>query len=1125
MKRREFLRASAYSSAVLGGSSVGTSLLFPSSSLASPGFGAGNGRVLVNVMMLGGADLRHLFVPPPGTDYGAVFWAARETIFNISGASNWDPMVSYANGFDEITVDGETFGINKNAGWLKQQILDGNVAIVCNVVGSQNQRHDHSQLIMNSGYPGIQNYDFNTSGWGGRLAQTMGNANVVSMANSISLFAYGDDAINRNLQVISAPDTRNIALLEPGDGAISSADQNAIARSLKSYYFKKNDIDLEGTPYLKILQHERAIRDFGRNVQGILSQTGNAQSQALQDLITGSTSVTKLNDIKFARQCSGIYDSFLVNEANPTTMGFRVASLEYNGWDTHKNLDNKVGQNLDDIFGLNRSLHTLTTALENRFGTGISDDTAYVFTSDFGRQIASNGTNGTDHGKGTYMMVMSNSVRGGVYGEMFPQSEVTPNFNGDIQFDKNGAFIVGRTSYERVLGELCDWVQPGSGATVFAGRFSASEEAGANLYTLFSKNLFDISGNVTSALGNGLASATVVITSTFDSNIRWTVTTDQNGVFSTGAVAINGTYDIAASKSGYQFSATTLTVNGADTSIDFSGIAAAFTGTVSGRITTPDGRGIAGLTFWDVSKYPSTVTTDNDGYYVIEDYIGGESVWLNLNGAINGKYTYQAAGWNGGAFVHNGSAEVARNFILTPVQGSISGRIVDEFGDGIAGLTFWDITKYPETVTTDSDGYYMITGYTSGNSIYFNMYSAISNQYTFRASGWNGGSITHDGTAMTGFDFVFTKSLNTISGRITTPDGKGVSGLTFWDVSRYPATVTTDANGYYMIGGYSVGDAVYFNMNSISDYTVSASGWSGGFFNHDGSSMMRNFIVNPKTNSEFIGTVSGRITTPDGRGIAGITFWDVSKYPSKVTTDNDGYYIIEGYSGGETVWMNLYSATTGKYTFQAAGWSGNNFIHNGGAEVARDFIFTSLQGSISGRIVDEFGDGIAGLTFWDVSKYPDTVTTDSDGYYMINGYNGGETIWLNLFTATGGSTGGSYSSVADGWGGGTIIHDGTAMSGFDYIFTRKQGTISGRITTPDGKGVGGLTFWDVSRYPVTVTTDANGYYMIGGYKVGDGVYFNMNSIADYSVTASGWTGTFFNHDGLKMIRDFIVTLK
>ncbi|HFD31900.1 MAG TPA: DUF1501 domain-containing protein [Gammaproteobacteria bacterium] len=1116
MKRREFLKTSAYSSALVGG----TSLSLSSKVFSSPGYGDGNGKILLNTMLLGGADLRHLFVPPPTTDYGIEFWAARKSIF--FGGANWDPNASYTADYDEITIDGVTFGINKKAAWLKQQILNGNVAIVCNVFGSSNQRHDHSQLIMNSGNPDIQNYNFDTSGWGGRLVESIGNvANVVSLAKSISLFCYGSNPSDRNTKVISAPDTRNIALLEIGSDVVKPPSQQVMARVLKSYYQKKNDVDLEGTPYLKILQHERAIRSFGQNINSVLSQNGNEPSQALQDLITGTTTIAKLNQPDFGHQCSGVYDSLLVNQADPSYMGFRVASMEYNDWDTHKNLKNRFEKNLDDLFGLNRALHTLDNELKTKFGTNIGKDMVYTFTSDFGRQIASNGTNGTDHGVGTYMMVMGESVRGGIYGEMFPLEDIIPNANNQTRFNQQGAYIIGKTSFERVLGEVVDWIQPGSGSIIFTNRDTAAEESGANLYTLFSKTLYTISGQVTSTLGNGISGATVIITSATNPRINWTLTTTDDGSFSSDQLAINDSYNISVTKTGYLFESSSVTILDTDSTINFIGTPGEFTGTVSGRITTPDGRGIADLTFWDVSKYPSKVTTDSNGYFIIEGYTGGETVWLNMYSAADSKYTYEPAGWDGAAFVHNGAAEVARNFIFTPVAGSISGRIVDEFGDGIAGLTFWDVSQYPETVTTDSDGYFMITGYSGGETVWFNMYTAIGNQYTYEAIGWPGGSIIHDGSAMSGYDFVFTRKQGTISGRITTPDGIGIPGLTFWDVSRYPTTVTTDANGYYVIGGYSDGDLVYFNMSAITDYDVKAAGWSGSQFNHDGSTLIRDFVATPINDTSFSGTVSGRITTPDGNGIADITFWDVSKYPEKVTTDKDGYFVIKGYKGGESVWLNLYTATNGKYTYQAAGWDGGVFVHNGNAETGRNYIFTPVTGSLSGRIVDEFGDGIAGLTFWDVGKYPDTVTTDSDGNFMITGYNSGDTIWLNLYTARGNS----YTSIADGWSGGTIIHDGTAMSGYNYIFTRKSGTISGRMTTPDGKGIPNLTFWDVNRFPDKVTTDANGYYIIDGYTAGDNVYLNTSNIADYIVTASGWNGGFFQHDGNAMTRDYILTLK
>ena len=41
------------------------------------------GRTLIHVMLLGGADLRYLFVPDPASapEYAAKFWEARKSIY------------------------------------------------------------------------------------------------------------------------------------------------------------------------------------------------------------------------------------------------------------------------------------------------------------------------------------------------------------------------------------------------------------------------------------------------------------------------------------------------------------------------------------------------------------------------------------------------------------------------------------------------------------------------------------------------------------------------------------------------------------------------------------------------------------------------------------------------------------------------------------------------------------------------------------------------------------------------------------------------------------------------------------------------------------------------------------
>ena len=112
----------------------------------------------------------------------------------------------------------------------------------------------------------------------------------------------------------------------------------------------------------------------------------------------------------------------------------------------------------------------------------------FVFTTDFGRQLRANGDAGTDHGSGNYMILVGPSVNGGVYGDMFPASEITGN---PTPYDTQGADIAGLTSFERVLGEACDWVEPGTGVQVFPNTVlndlpgGPILEPGVDLTTLF----------------------------------------------------------------------------------------------------------------------------------------------------------------------------------------------------------------------------------------------------------------------------------------------------------------------------------------------------------------------------------------------------------------------------------------------------------------------------------------------------------------------------------------------------------------------------------------------------------------------------------------------------------------
>ena len=542
-------------------------------------------------------------------------------------------------------------------------------------------------------------------------------------------------------------------------------------------------------------------------------------------------------------------------------------------------------------------------------------------------------------------------------------------------------------------------------------------------------------------------------------------------------------------------------------------------GTVSGRVITADGVGVAGITFWDVTRYPDTVTTDANGYFVLRGYNEGDAVYLNVYGTGSG-YSLQASGWDGGSFVHSGEAELARNFIATPNADIATGRVVTPEGEGLAGITFWDVTKYPQTVTTLEDCSFVSQGYAAGDTIWFNVF-ATNSGYSLQPAGWDGQFTFHNGEALSGFDYIATQNPGTISGRITSPDGKPLANHTFWDVNKYPQTITTNADGRFIATGYTEGDLVWFNLyGSDSSLIFKPSGWDGQFFTHDGTAMKQFNYIGYEETPQFApwkGTITGRVTTESGIGLGGITFWDVSRYPETVTTDPDGYFVIRDYLAGDNVWLNFYATNSG-YNLQASGWSGGIFVHNGNARVALNFIATPESGSVSGRVRTANGDPLSDITFWDVTHYPDTITSRADGEFVSRGYLTGDYFWFNVFATNSG-----YTLQPDGWDGQFRQHTGMAMYGFDYLATPEPGTVSGRITTPDGKPLSGVTFWDVSRYPDTITTGADGRYLSRGYNAGDYVWFNVQGTGmPYRFAPANWNGQFFQHDGTAIQqKDFI----
>ncbi len=463
MKRRDFLKNSMYASMAVG---AGLALPLNASAVCNA---VDMPRTLVNLMLYGGMDSKFIFMPAPShlsSNYLDKIWEARSSLYG-------GLYPSYTDMFNNeylLTTDknGFEFGIFKRCGWLKSEFEAGRVAVIANAFCSTNRRHDQSQLNANAGDPIYDALHYDRDGWGGRLIEQLpGFVNTVELAHEISVFGNGTTAGERLRQVVHAQDTRSIALPNY-DGGNPASRRNILSRALKSYY-QARGAEVAGqtnSPYSVFFQHDAALREFGGAIESRLNNCG---------ALPASLANLNLNSKHFAQQCRNLYDVCLT----PDILDVRTLSMRYDGWDTHNNEITRIGKNLEDLFGTSGGLATTMaeiSTLPNLSGQAAKDNLVLYFSSDFGRQLRANGDAGTDHGRGLYSIVWGNDVSGGLYGEMFPEREANPDANGKVPLETSGADVLGQTSTEKILAEVCEWMQPGSSSIVFPGASSAKIE-------------------------------------------------------------------------------------------------------------------------------------------------------------------------------------------------------------------------------------------------------------------------------------------------------------------------------------------------------------------------------------------------------------------------------------------------------------------------------------------------------------------------------------------------------------------------------------------------------------------------------------------------------------------------
>ena len=525
--RRQFLQTTLYSS-LLYGAGASPILVPQAQAMPSPL----QNRLLIDLFLNGGPDLRHLVVPAYDAvpnSFGDKYWSNRQRSHSLAqagqtaqqrwsqdyypitvGSTNWNGGLVDAGNLNS----GVTFGIWREAGWLIDMFSAGNVALIFNAVGGTNRAHDLSSLMLHQGdvLTSLNNQD--SSGWGGRLARSAGG-NPIALTSSPSPFTFGPvgnapsynpNAID-NSDLIVVDDSREIGLFDPEPDNYEHSDfDNKMARAAKSYYAALRNEQI-GNAYQKFMSHELKTRAFGQAIdariattpipeliQALMSDGISINGQAINpDPISGDARRVLRSSSNFGGQIANVYDMIAWNDVSVDVDGEtlalnpRVLSMNYSGWDSHGNqrqipselatdptnpyVYRGIESNLRDIFegqfGANpfnaSALHGGFSALWQSLSAADRNQITITIAGEFGRQIRDNGDNGTDHGKGNLMFVISERCQGGVYGEMFPQAELpkydeAPNRTPDI---------TPLTEIDQFFAKVCDWVAPASANSVF----------------------------------------------------------------------------------------------------------------------------------------------------------------------------------------------------------------------------------------------------------------------------------------------------------------------------------------------------------------------------------------------------------------------------------------------------------------------------------------------------------------------------------------------------------------------------------------------------------------------------------------------------------------------------------
>jgi uncharacterized protein (DUF1501 family) len=300
------------------------------------------------------ADRRFVFVILRG---GLDGLSAVPAIGDPSFAAARGPLAQFASA--PLALD-TTFALHPNLGELHAMYGRGELTVLhATGLPYRDRSHFDAQQVLESG--GVRPYELST-GWLGR-ALVKSNAKSLALNTAVPLVLRGPGLVDT-----WAPS----ALPDPG--------ADLVARLARLY---ANDPALGNALERAKALHFDNLVPTASDTEGVKSGRG-----------AGNFTMMATRAAEFLAQPNGP----------------QAAVLEVNGWDSHANQTAPNGALSNNLRQLDAGLAALRAGLMTN---GTWARTVVVVATEFGREVAVNGTLGTDHGTGAATFVLGGAVAGG----------------------------------------------------------------------------------------------------------------------------------------------------------------------------------------------------------------------------------------------------------------------------------------------------------------------------------------------------------------------------------------------------------------------------------------------------------------------------------------------------------------------------------------------------------------------------------------------------------------------------------------------------------------------------------------------------------------------------------------